>query len=62
MQIIQQTYIEFLNTINPEVEHSSKMMENTSKNRRFFSVKTRQGWFHGLRSKKDAEYVYYQLN
>lgn len=57
MVILQQTYLEFINSLNLDQDQINAMIKNTTINRKFFSVKIQGEWFHGLRERnqiKDA--------
>jgi len=58
MEIKQQTYIEFVNSINMEQASMLELIKYVSQDRPFYSVKLNGEWYHGLRSREDCRRVY----
>ena len=55
MVITQQTYLEFINLLNPDQGDLKQMIKNITINRKFFSVKYNNEWFHGLRERNQIK-------
>lgn len=55
MVITKQTYLEFINQINPEQDQMKQMIKNTTINRQFFSVKINGQEWHGFRNRNQIK-------
>jgi hypothetical protein len=53
MKTKKQTYLEFVNMINPRQEGYIIMVNNINMYREFYSIKVDDHWFHGLQDEED---------